>query len=107
MVTACSATESGVLSILSSPSTIQFPLLIDALKDFLKSCVAVGETWVRILKHSIDLYSSLRNINVTTDDSNITERVNSVLAAIKNASEACACLRLADTQVKSPMVSFE
>lgn len=64
----------------------------------MKSCVAVGEAWIRITKLSIDLFSILRNVDAIPNDSDITEQIKSILVAIKNASEACVRLRLADIQ---------
>lgn len=64
----------------------------------MKSCVAVGEAWIRITKVSIDLFSILRNVNAFPNDSDITEQIKCILVAIKNASEVCVRLRLADIQ---------
>lgn len=88
----------SVSRILPSP-TLRFPELVFTLRDFMKSCVALGEAWIEIVKHSVTLFSALSNVDTISEDSNIDEQIRSILVAIKNTSEACVRLRQADMQV--------
>lgn len=67
----------------------------------MKSCITFGEAWIAVANNSIKLFSALKNADIIIGHSDIAERVKSVLHAIKSASDACACLRLADVQVFS------
>lgn len=86
---------------------LHFPQLVFALRDFMKTCIVVGEAWIAIANTSIALFSTLRSRDTMTGDDAVADQVRSVRLAIKDAGDACASLRRADIRVLLSEAAFE